>query len=104
MTTLPINSTIGSITTIAPDSIFVKGYAIGPSRIMSLELSIDDGITWTYVDLYIPHLLRLMCYMRVNAHGEVVCKATDEAGRTQEKEGQWNLRGVAYNAWGKGTW
>jgi sulfite oxidase len=40
----------------------------------------------------------------VGLHGQVVCKATDEAGRTQEREGNWNLRGVGYNAWGKGTW
>lgn len=34
----------------------------------------------------------------------VLCRAEDEQGFMQKRECAWNMRGVAFNAYGKGVW
>lgn len=113
LTTLPINSVIGYVTRLGVDSnsLRIKGYAIanGDVQISTVEVSIDDGATWTpakitYQEGRWSWTLWEARLEHVPNGGVVYSRATDRRGRRQEREGQWNYRGVAYNPWGRGKW
>ncbi|OBZ71999.1 Sulfite oxidase [Grifola frondosa] len=111
MTVMPINSVIGSVTRKSPTSVLVKGYAIGSAdvRIARVDVTVDGGSTWykaqiTYQDGRWSWTLWEVLLEDVAENGVVHSRAVDERGEMQELEGKWNLRGVAYNPWGQGTW
>ena len=71
----------------------------------------DDGASWapariTYQDGRWSWTLweALLDDVPEDSHGVVYSRAIDKEGHVQGREGQWNMRGVAYNPWGKGTW
>jgi sulfite oxidase len=111
MTALPLNTVICSVMHTSKSTIIVKGYAVpGPkAKIESVEVSTDDGKTW--------HETRITNSQGkwnwtlweaeldgVGDSGVVYSRARDEKGEVQPREGTWNMRGVAYNAWGVGKW
>ncbi|KAJ7178631.1 Oxidoreductase, molybdopterin-binding domain-containing protein [Mycena crocata] len=117
MTALPLNSVVGSVsTTRLPSglhSLYVKGYALpgAPScgNVSAVEVSVDDGATWapaaiTYQQGKWSWTLWEATIDGVSASGTVYSRARDVTGNVQEREGAWNLRGVAFNAWGVATW
>ena len=111
MTALPLNSVICSVTRISKSTIFIKGYAVcGPSaKIKSVEITTDDGETWSEALVTNrPGKWNWTLWEAeldgVGESGVVYSRARDEKGELQPKEGIWNVRGVAYNAWGVGRW
>ncbi|THU97277.1 molybdopterin binding oxidoreductase [Dendrothele bispora CBS 962.96] len=111
MTFLPLNSVIGSVAKTCPSTIFVKGYAVpgGAGNVAAVEITVNEGETWypvkiTYQEGKWSWTLWEAELTGVGETGEVCCRAIDEAGNIQPKEGSWNFRGVAYNAWGRMKW
>jgi sulfite oxidase len=109
-----MNSIVASVypSFTSQNQIKVKGYAINGAsgRVTKVEVSVDNGETWqpariTYQEGKWSWVL-WEAVVDVPEDGEkvVYSRATDESGNVQQREGQWNLRGVAYTAWGKGTW
>ncbi|KAI0661859.1 molybdopterin binding oxidoreductase [Cubamyces menziesii] len=111
LTTLPLNSVVGSVTRKGDDAILVKGYAIacGDVQVAKVELSTDDGTTWheariTYQEGKWSWTLWEALLEHVPASGVVYSRATDQSGQVQARNGKWNMRGVAYNPWGQKKW
>ncbi|KAJ6577239.1 Oxidoreductase, molybdopterin-binding domain-containing protein [Mycena capillaripes] len=118
MSALPLNSVVASVTpTPMPGSdllsIHVKGYALpgAPScgNVSAVEVSVDDGATWTPAKITYQQgkwswTLWELSIDGVSGTGTVYSRAKDEVGGVQKREGNWNLRGVAFNAWGIGRW
>jgi len=111
MTSLPLNSVIGSVTLISPASLYVRGYAVsGPeANVSEVEVSIDGDKTWhkariTYQVGKWSWTLWEAELQDAAESGIIYCRARDGKGGIQPKECAWNLRGVAYNAWGMSRW
>ena len=106
----------------AQGQIEVKGYALprgsdGPIRVV--EVSADGGSTWKeadlsfggYGDLKTAESRRKIKWAwclwsaKINvergSNQNIVSRATDYEGNTQQEESEWNLRGVGYNGWGR---
>lgn len=91
-----------------PAKVAIRGYAVphGRHRIVAVEVSVDDGVTWapaTLLDAPQPHA---WCRWQHTAHlptGEhrLVVRATDDGGHTQpaRPEDVWNFKGYLNNAW-----
>ncbi|KAJ6256684.1 hypothetical protein Dda_8550 [Drechslerella dactyloides] len=90
----------------------IKGYALpkgseGP--VVRVEVSMDGGTTWTAAKIPTPGTRWSWVLWRYEYTGKLderttfLCRATDRGGNTQIAGGQWNLRGVAYNAYGELT-
>ncbi|KAF8876735.1 Oxidoreductase, molybdopterin-binding domain-containing protein [Infundibulicybe gibba] len=87
MTALPLNSVVASVTPTSPGAVHVKGYAIpGPDR---------GRWSWTLWEAELAG---------VGENGTVHSRAIDTKGLMQDQNGAWNMRGVAFNAWGVGKW
>ena len=74
-----------------------------------VEVSVDNGATWipgriTYQEGQWSWTLWEAMVPDVSEHGDLVCRAIDLCGDMQKPECKWNLRGVAYNPWGRGKW
>jgi sulfite oxidase len=111
ITSLPINSVVASVTHVSPSSLLIKGYAAGgaEANVARVDVSVDEGDTWlpariTYQEGRWSWTLWELMVENSEESGKVYSCATGEDGRQQEKECSWNIRGVAYNAWGCGHW
>lgn len=111
LTTLPLNSVVGSVTRKEPDAISVKGYAIGSGdvQVAKVEVSTDDGATWhdariAYQEGKWSWTLWEALLEHVPESGVVYSRATNCHDEVQQRSGKWNMRGVAYNPWGRGQW
>ncbi|KAJ3716182.1 Oxidoreductase, molybdopterin-binding domain-containing protein [Lentinula raphanica] len=111
MTALPLNSIIGSAFKVTPSRLHVKGYASPGDcgNIVEVEVSLDDGITWhptriTYQEGKWSWTIWETEIQISGSSGELCCRAKDEAGNVQPRDGTWNMRGVAFNAWGRLKW
>ena len=120
MTSLPLNSVIATVIPTL-SSIFVKGYAVpcfsDPyvepkdtlyNNVSAIEVSMDDGKIWhpariTYQQG--PWSWTLweveLAVLPGQSVAEVCSRAIDKRGNIQPKEAIWNLRGVAWNSWGR---
>ncbi|KAF9448616.1 molybdopterin binding oxidoreductase [Macrolepiota fuliginosa MF-IS2] len=111
MTALPLNSVIGTAYKLSPETLFVKGYALpGPTgNVSAVQVSTDDGQTWEKVNITYQEGKwswtiwegEVPC---TTESGRVYSRAIDSSGHVQPQQGQWNLRGVAFNGWGKAEW
>lgn len=109
---LPLNSVVAlALHNPSSSSLFVKGYAVPGSseNIASVQVSINEGESWvpakiTYQKGRWSWTLWEVEVTDVPQSGTVFSRAIDELGRVQNKECVWNMRGVAYNAWGHNSW
>jgi sulfite oxidase len=124
MLDMPINSVIASPKsgcTIHRDQngcVEVRGYALpggmdGPIR--RVMVTPNEGKSWYPADLAfgdedkqnVKRLRWAWCLwkawvpMKPGSEQHVMSQAEDFAGNKQQKQCDWNLRGVGYNAWGK---
>lgn len=129
MTETAINSIIatpqsGDTVSLSPSSsssaagtIEARGYAIpqgdqGP--VIRVEVSIDEGQTWTDAELLNPPLdgpsagkwswtlwTASIPVQRGTTLVSIFSRATDSGGNTQPAVSPWNLRGVGYNGYGR---
>ncbi|KAF3926769.1 hypothetical protein ABW21_db0208219 [Orbilia brochopaga] len=90
----------------------ISGYALpqgsdGP--VTRVEVSADGGATWRDAEIPTPGtrwswvLWRFVYTGHLDERTTFLCRATDRGGNMQVAGGQWNLRGVAYNAYGELT-
>lgn len=109
---LPLNSVVAlAVHHPSSSSLFVKGYAVPGSsgNVASVQVSINNGESWvpakiTYQKGRWSWTLWEVKVTDVPQSGTVFSRAIDELGRVQNKECVWNMRGVAYNAWGHKSW
>jgi sulfite oxidase len=108
---LPLNSVIchpqeGETLTAGP--ILIEGYAIAGAgdHIERVELSVDEGATWTqatFVEQSSPWAWRFWEAVLNLSRGtyQIAVRAWDSAGRTQPKDltQVWNCKGYLNNAW-----
>ncbi len=87
-------------------SIVVQGVAwTGEARIVSVEVSVDEGRTWSRAGLTgddVPYAWRIWKYdwraMRPGSY-VLLCRATDDRGYTQPERSPWNPGGFLWNGW-----
>ena len=131
MCNMPINSVVGipksasEVATDADGMVTARGYALpagGDGPIKKVEVSGDDGKTWTKAELdfgsYVkPEELETQegrrivkwawCLWKAKIKVErgqgrrIVCRAPDYGSNTQPEQCAWYLRGVGYKAWGE---
>lgn len=113
-----LNSVIASVKETSSDTgpgVLVEGYALGGAtggQVVSVECSVDGGKSWhpttiTYSEGRWSWVLwRAFVPLgddvpKDNGKRRVHSRARDESGQTQMPETDWNLRGVAYTAYGE---
>lgn len=111
MTSLPLNSVVAVATYTSDSTLFVKGYAVpgGNGNVSAVHVSIDGGDSWvpttiTYQEGKWSWTLWEVELKDVPSNGLVYSRATDVKGNVQKRESAWNMRGVAYDAWGRKIW
>ena len=91
----------------------VHGYALpcgdqGP--VMKVEVSVDGGDSWTDAEISEQSkagskwswvLWKALVRLPKGEARRVLSRAIDRGGNTQDRNPQWNLRGVAYNCYGE---
>ncbi len=90
--------------------IVVQGVAwTGEGRIVSVEVSTDEGRTWSRAKLTgdnVPYAWRTWEHdwrpTRPGSHG-LLCRATDDRGHTQPERSPWNPSGFLWNGWDRIT-
>jgi DMSO/TMAO reductase YedYZ molybdopterin-dependent catalytic subunit len=99
ITTAPKSAKVGSQQTIG-------GFAFsGAPDITKVEVSDDDGATWSAAELdprHDPHAWRLWSYRWTASKAgtaRILARATDSRGAVQPRETVWNQSGYFYNAW-----
>lgn len=102
VTWLGIKSAIAGPTKIAAGRTLIHGTAWGGEKpVAKVDISIDDGQTWKPARLsgartdYGWRIWSLPATLRDDS--VLVVRATDEAGKTQPTEQQWNPSGYLYN-------
>ncbi|EJD06445.1 molybdopterin binding oxidoreductase [Fomitiporia mediterranea MF3/22] len=128
---LPVNSIIASVNEVYGEEgkIRIKGYAMGNGgvggQIASVQVAIEpdeEGAEEQWVDSVITYqegkwswtlweCLLDVGPMKARIEGKggkremkLVCRAKDGKGDMQKRECAWNMRGVAFNAYGQGVW
>ncbi|KAJ9233891.1 hypothetical protein DTO169E5_6876 [Paecilomyces variotii] len=116
MTDMPINSVIAvpddnETVNLSPSgTIEVRGYAVprgNQAPVTRVEVSTDDGKSWSEAEIQSKHvnkwswvLWKASIRIEKGRGIQILSRATDAGGNTQQKHSQWNLRGVGYNgAW-----
>lgn len=99
ITTAPSKARVGKAATIG-------GFAFsGAPDIAKVEVSDDDGATWSSAELdprHDPYAWRLWSYRwtpRTKGAAKVFARATDSNGSVQPREAIWNQSGYLYNGW-----
>ncbi|MEK6375416.1 MAG: sulfite oxidase [Acidobacteriota bacterium] len=99
ITTAPSRAKVGKPQTI-------RGFAFsGAPDIEKVEVSDDDGATWSAADLdsrHSPHAWRLWSYWwtpRARGTARLFVRATDTRGAVQPRDAVWNPSGYVYNGW-----
>lgn len=90
--------------------IVVQGVAwTGEGRIVSVEVSADEGKTWSKARLTgddVPYAWRTWEHAwrapRPGSH-VLLCRATDDRGHTQPERSPWNPSGFLWNGWDRVT-
>lgn len=90
--------------------IVVQGVAwTGEGRIVSVEVSTDEGRTWFRAKLTgdnVPYAWRMWEHAwrptRSGSH-VLLCRATDDQGHTQPERSPWNPSGFLWNGWDRVT-
>jgi hypothetical protein len=84
----------------------VQGVAwTGEGRIVSVEVSSDEGNTWSRARLTgeeVPYAWRIWEYpWRPSRSGShvLLCRAMDDRGQTQPERSPWNPGGFLWNGW-----
>lgn len=114
----PINSIVavpadGETVSLSPSgTVETKGYAVpqgadGP--VIRVEVSGDGGTTWIDAELsgashetkWCWVLWKAQLKMAVGNGREILSRAADARGNTQQEHSQWNLRGVGYSGYGR---
>lgn len=114
----PINSIVAvpaddeTISLPSSGIVEVKGYAVpqgadGP--VTRVEVSADGGKSWVDAELCGSNRDMKWCWVLWTARlklspgsgQEIMSRATDAGGNTQEEQSQWNLRGVGYSGYGR---
>ncbi|KIY68838.1 molybdopterin binding oxidoreductase [Cylindrobasidium torrendii FP15055 ss-10] len=113
MTALPLNSVVATAIHDDKDgSLYVKGYAT-PSdfNVAGVDVSVDDGETWAPAKITYQEgrWSWALWEANLNVHGSmehrvVYSRARDTQGNLQKRVCDWNMRGVAYSAWGWKEW
>jgi len=111
MTVLPLNSVIARVDFIPNQTLYVKGYALAGSsgNVKAVELTLDEGKSWKRAKILYQEgkwswtIWEAELDYTANK-GTIFSRAIDTGGNVQPKDGVWNIRGVAYNGWGRGTW
>ena len=88
----------------------VQGVAwTGEGRIVSVEVSADEGRTWSRARLTgddVPYAWRMWAYdwrpARPGSH-VLLCRATDDQGHQQPERSPWNPSGFLWNGWDRVT-
>lgn len=99
ITTAPKRAKVGVAQTI-------RGFAFsGAPDITSVEISADNGTTWSAAKLdsrHDPYAWRLWSYAwtpRAAGKATILARATDSHGVTQPQSAVWNQSGYLYNSW-----
>lgn len=99
ITTAPSRVRVGAAATIA-------GFAFsGAPDVAKVEISDDDGATWTAATLdprHSPYAWRLWSYRwkpKRAGQARLLARATDSRGAMQPREAQWNQSGYLFNSW-----
>jgi sulfite oxidase len=111
MTSLPLNSVIARVDCITDRMLYVKGYALAGSSgdVKAVELTLDEGKSWQPAKIIYQESKWSWTIWEAEVecsadNGTLFSRAIDARDNAQPKDGVWNLRGVAYNGWGRGTW
>jgi hypothetical protein len=90
---------------LVPGPVTIQGVAwTGEGRIVSVEVSLDEGRTWEQARLIgedQPYGWRQWQYIWQATSGPktILCRATDDRGQTQPKASPWNPSGFLWNGW-----
>ena len=109
VTTINVNSVIQqplNYQILAADVHIIDGIAwTGQGKIVKVEISFDEGRSWSEVNLYNqgqhPYSWAFWSYTwRVDKKGEytIMSRAYDSDGRAQPNVPEWNKKGYGYNA------
>ena len=88
--------------------IAVQGYAIssGKYAVEGIEVSGDDGATWTQAVIRERHYPWAWCFWEATLHlhsgqQQIIARAWDSLGRSQPQDLSqvWNFKGYHNNAW-----
>ena len=124
---LPVNSVIASMKPVSEGRLRLKGYAMGEGgigkQIRKVQVTVEreggseewkDAVvtyqegpwSWTIweCELDIQDAVRQVGTSGGERKLTILCRAEDEQGKSQKRECDWNMRGVAFNAYGKADW